>query len=147
MTTKWDKIQELIGANEALRSKVFDAREPEDEELRRAQGLLSEVRDLLSDAAKKASPPARLRKFTSNDWSAFAGCQSEEPEIAELTQGHFDAVLILDGETLQVIESGGAESTYTENYSSPRCARLVAEAICASEEPILLAAELIEEDD
>ena len=52
-TLKLTEIQKLIDLNEALKSQVYRVREPGDDELRRVQGLLSEVRDLLWDAAKK----------------------------------------------------------------------------------------------
>ena len=87
---------------------------------------------------------AQLRPFTKQDWQAFSGCESDSPEIAELT-GTFDGVLILDGETVQVIENDQAASFYTKDCSSPSCARLVALAILSSEQPVILAAELLDE--
>jgi len=56
MTTKQATFQELLNRAEKLRDDVFTAREPGDDEMRRVQGLLSEVRDLMQEAVKKAGP-------------------------------------------------------------------------------------------
>lgn len=85
-----------------------------------------------------------LRPFTKQDWDCFAGASSDAPEIAEITKGSFDGVLILDGEHIQVIENG-QDGFFFKDCSSPSCARLVALAILSSEQPLILAAELLEE--
>lgn len=46
--------------------------------------------------------PATLRTFDENDWNAFSGCESDEPQIAELGR----SMLIVDGSVLTVIKTG-----------------------------------------
>lgn len=49
-------FQALLARVNELKADVFIAREPGDDEMRRAQGLLSEVRDLMEEAIKKLQP-------------------------------------------------------------------------------------------
>jgi hypothetical protein len=50
---KLTTFQALLARVNELKADVFTAREPGDDEMRRAQGLLSEVRDLIQEAITK----------------------------------------------------------------------------------------------
>jgi hypothetical protein len=52
-TLKQATFQALLDRVNELKADVFTAREPGDDEMRRAQGLLSEVRDLIQEAITK----------------------------------------------------------------------------------------------
>lgn len=43
---------------------------------------------------------ATFRPFTNEDWSAFSGCVSENPYIADMSRG----CIILDGNTVQIYD-------------------------------------------
>jgi len=54
LMTKREQVQQLLEQADALRQEVFQVREVGDEELKLAQGLLSEVRDTLRRALEVA---------------------------------------------------------------------------------------------
>lgn len=50
----------------------------------------------------------KMRPFTKEDWMAFAGCESEDPQIG--VNGDF--TLVMDGSTLLIVhkdDEGGGE--------------------------------------
>lgn len=51
--------------------------------------------------------PATLRTFDETDWHAFAGCESAEPQIADLGR----TTLIVDGSVLTAIRTSAFGTT------------------------------------
>lgn len=60
---------------------------------------------LLISAAEVIALVAKtqFREFTDIDWQAFAGCETENPLIAETTFKDQIVIIILDGNSIQIV--------------------------------------------
>jgi hypothetical protein len=63
-----------------------------------------------------------LKPFTKNDWHAFAGCESANPEIGSI--GNTESVLILDGKSVAVLDMSDFSGTsIVVDYATEELAR------------------------
>lgn len=64
-----------------------------------------EIRTELSNSqALVLIAKAQFRPFTESDWDCFMGCETDNPQIAEMG----DYCLVLDGDTVNIIQCGDA---------------------------------------
>lgn len=68
--------------------------------------------------ALRALATTTMRDFDDSDWGAFAGCESKDPMIGFFKLNDADHVLVLDGDSLLIMEVGdvygGVTFTVTE---------------------------------
>lgn len=83
-----------------------------------------------------------LQPFTAQDYEAFAGVESETPMFAELDAG---LLLVLDGPRVELFEDGETrcwETCCWRVCETAEEARVLAERLCSSADPVADAAHL-----
>lgn len=88
------------------------------------------------DAMARERSPSPLRPFTKDDWSAFAGCESETPALGELDCG----LVILDGKHVQLMLEEAPGGAFGRDFETEDLALAAAEGILLSTSPLALAA-------
>jgi hypothetical protein len=74
----------------------------------------------------------QFRTFTAEDWTAFSGCETDQPKIAELPGDHVSYLVIVDGPRVEVavFEDGDPlEFWSAPDFSTEAVALQVAEGI------------------
>ena len=54
-----------------------------------------------------------FHNFTSSDWSAFSGCESENPRIGEAKLNGVVGIIILDGDQISFIDEKGNSTDFS----------------------------------
>lgn len=87
----------------------------------------------------QVTPAPTFRSFTKEDWYAFAGCESDDPQIAEHPNpgDGYGLEIVVDGSSLCILRSNedGHGHTWSREFKAESIAMAIGRAILLAPDP------------